>query len=219
MEIEITMAAAGMIGALAQLTAEANIAWRRRRIYTLEFYGGRYIWVWWRPWVTEGAERITCVDRDTRAEAEPLVRAVEAMEQEIRAAFTAEEGDDPVISAYLDRISSMPSGRIIEELRHFEEKLDANVILHVFEIALERKKTSWPYIKAILSGYVNDGLVDMKAVYAAGRGRKRKPTDTELAASKAQNPNGMRREDDKTLAQLERLRAKMHAEAAKGESE
>lgn len=82
-----------------------------------------------------------------------------------------------VMSFLMDKVNPDPSDRIVDSVKYFLEKgLEADVIIHAMSIAIDEKKTSWSYIKAILQRYVRDGLTTMRAVldeekrHEAGKG-------------------------------------------------
>lgn len=83
----ITSEVATLIGALAALVAELNETWHRARQYTMEYYGGKYIWIYWRPEVlARGDERETVVPRDTPVTEENLIAAINRVQDEIEEA-------------------------------------------------------------------------------------------------------------------------------------
>lgn len=55
-----------------------------------------------------------------------------------------------VMTAYMDKINPTPSATSLEELKTFAEEMGAECCLRAFDIALDSKKTSWSYIRAIL---------------------------------------------------------------------
>lgn len=63
-----------------------------------------------------------------------------------------------VMRLYLDRVNALPSSTCIDELKSYVELLGADVCCKAIEIALDDKKSSWSYIKAILSSYHRDGV-------------------------------------------------------------
>ncbi len=73
-------------GTLAILVAQANRLWRRRRVYRLRFYGGRYVEVSWLPWHDPAAQRQYVAPADTVASAEELGAVIERMKKQIEEA-------------------------------------------------------------------------------------------------------------------------------------
>lgn len=55
-----------------------------------------------------------------------------------------------VISDYLNRINPSASPFSLEELSGYAEEMGKDVCIKAFNIALDNKKTTWPYIRAIL---------------------------------------------------------------------
>lgn len=55
-----------------------------------------------------------------------------------------------VVADYLNRINAAASQTSLDELRAFAETVGPDVCRRAFDIALDAKKTSWPYIRAIL---------------------------------------------------------------------
>ena len=90
---------------------------------------------------------------------------------------------DPVIAkvmtAYMDRINPTPSQICVDELIGFSRELGAEVCIHAMSVALDEKKTQWPYIRAILRDYRADGarcLADLPPREEKhGRNRAREP--------------------------------------------
>ncbi|MGM9601437.1 MAG: DnaD domain protein [Faecousia sp.] len=63
-----------------------------------------------------------------------------------------------VINLYLNRVNALPSSSCIEELKSYTKLLGADVCCKAIEVALDDKKSSWSYIKAILQSYSRDGV-------------------------------------------------------------
>lgn len=55
-----------------------------------------------------------------------------------------------VIADYLNRINASASQTTIDELKSYAESMGPDVCKRAFDIALDSKKASWPYIRAIL---------------------------------------------------------------------
>lgn len=55
-----------------------------------------------------------------------------------------------VVSDYLNRINASASQTTIDELKAYAESMGPDVCKRAFDIALDSKKASWPYIRAIL---------------------------------------------------------------------
>ena len=74
-----------------------------------------------------------------------------------------EAGLGEVMTLYYDKINAQPSGGTEEMLKAYVEDLSAEVVLHALNIALDEKKTSWSYIKAILQRYSREGITSLEA--------------------------------------------------------
>lgn len=89
-----------------------------------------------------------------------------------------------VLSDYLNRINPTASPSSLEELRSYAEDMGKDVCIRAFDIALDNKKTTWPYIRAILRDKLQRGvkcLADWDALEAerekAKPGHKNEPQD------------------------------------------
>lgn len=79
-----------------------------------------------------------------------------------------EHGDNPhapllgdvaaVLSDYLNRINASASQTSLDELRGFVEAVGPDVCRRAFDIALDSKKATWPYIRAILQDKAKRGV-------------------------------------------------------------
>ena len=73
------------------------------------------------------------------------------------------DGDDnralaAVMSAYLDKINATPSQTSIDELKGYVDVMGAECCLRAFDIALDAKKATWPYIRGILRSKQSQGV-------------------------------------------------------------
>lgn len=89
-----------------------------------------------------------------------------------------------VLADYLNRINPTASPSSLEELRSYAEDMGKDVCIRAFDIALDNKKTTWPYIRAILRDKLQRGvkcLADWDALEAerekAKPGHKNEPQD------------------------------------------
>ena len=99
----------------------------------------------------------------------------------------ANNANDPVavvLSDYLNRINPTASPSSLDELRSYAEDMGKDVCIRAFDIALDNKKTTWPYIRAILRDKLQRGvkcLADWDALEAerekAKPGHKNEPQD------------------------------------------
>ena len=83
-----------------------------------------------------------------------------------------------VLADYLIRINPTASPTSLDELRSFAEDLGEEVCTRAFDIALDNKKTTWPYIKAILRDKAARGvkcLADWDALETEREQNKGKP--------------------------------------------
>ena len=63
-----------------------------------------------------------------------------------------------VVDAFLNKINSTPSQNCLEELTGFIQSMGQDCCLRAIDIALDERKTSWSYIKAILSSKRAQGV-------------------------------------------------------------
>lgn len=63
-----------------------------------------------------------------------------------------------VLADYLNRINPSASSTSLDELKGFAEVMGPDVCRRAFDIALDSKKTSWPYIRAILQDKQRRGV-------------------------------------------------------------
>ena len=75
----------------------------------------------------------------------------------------ATDASDPdpvavVLSDYLNRINPTASPSSLDELRSYAEDMGKDVCIRAFDIALDNKKTTWPYIRAILRDKLQRGV-------------------------------------------------------------
>ena len=100
---------------------------------------------------------------------------------------TAVLSPDPVatvLSDYLNRINPTASSSSLDELRGYAEDMGPDVCKRAFDIALDAKKPTWPYIRAILRDKLQRGvkcLADWDALETEREkkkpGRKNEPHD------------------------------------------
>lgn len=69
-----------------------------------------------------------------------------------------------VMSAYMDKISAMPSTIVTAEIKAFLSVMSADAVLHAIDYAVDERKFSWSYIRAILRDYKRRGLVSLEDV-------------------------------------------------------
>lgn len=62
------------------------------------------------------------------------------------------------VADYLNRVNPSASPVSIDELKAYEQEMGADVCVRAFDIALDNKKATWSYIKAILSKWQSLGV-------------------------------------------------------------
>lgn len=65
---------------------------------------------------------------------------------------------EKVMNLYLNRVNALPSPSCIDELKSYTKLMGADACCKAIEVALDDKKSSWSYIKAILQSYSRDGV-------------------------------------------------------------
>lgn len=82
------------------------------------------------------------------------------MEGEKEASFSPVESPAAknVIGDYLNRINAAASQASLDELRGFVETVGPEVCKRAFDIALDNRKATWPYIRAILRDKARRGV-------------------------------------------------------------
>ena len=63
-----------------------------------------------------------------------------------------------VCADFLDRINSTPSASCLDELKVYAEEMGEAVCKRAFDVALDNKKTTWPYIRGILRRLQSQGV-------------------------------------------------------------
>lgn len=63
-----------------------------------------------------------------------------------------------VVSDYLNRVNPSASPSSLDELRGFAEVMGAEVCRRAFDIALDSKAATWPYIRKILQDKQSRGV-------------------------------------------------------------
>ena len=65
---------------------------------------------------------------------------------------------------FLRKVNPNASGECLRELLDFEARLGSEVCEYAINYAIDEQKTSWSYIRAILSSFVKDGVSSMDDV-------------------------------------------------------
>lgn len=71
---------------------------------------------------------------------------------------TRREAVSAVMSAYLDKINPMISEQARDELIGYIDAMGAECCLRAFDISIDAKKASWPYIRSILRTKLSQGV-------------------------------------------------------------
>lgn len=111
-----------------------------------------------------------------------------------------------VMNAYMDRINPTPSASCLEDLKYYAQNMGAECCLRAFDIALDERKTSWSYIRAILASKLQQGvkcLADWDMAEDKRRGSKEKKP--------AEDPEPLNGEAE--LEELRRFRDSLKKEA------
>lgn len=68
------------------------------------------------------------------------------------------------VDLFLRKVNPNASGECLRELLDFEARLGSEVCEYALNYAIDEQKTSWSYIRAILSSFVKDGVLSMDDV-------------------------------------------------------
>lgn len=100
-----------------------------------------------------------------------------------------------VVAAYKEKINKKPSKKSMDELKSYVGKMGAECCLRAFDVALDAKITTWPYIRGILEKKLSQGvrsLADWDAV-DADRYKQKVPAQEEKDKSAREDMERMRR--------------------------
>lgn len=107
---------------------------------------------------------------------------------------SARTREDPalaaVISAYANKINPCPSEACIGELKGFAGQMGADCCLRAMDIALDEKKTSWSYIRAILRDKLKQGVRCLADWDKLEEGRKRNGAVEHQDSAQSAGSNG-----------------------------
>lgn len=120
-----------------------------------------------------------------------------------------------VIADYLNRINASASQTTIDELKGYAESMGPDVCKRAFDIALDSKKASWPYIRAILQDKQARGvkcLADWDELDA--RREESKPRRQNLQPACDRTAPDKRAVED--MARMRRMLAEMREEESRG---
>ena len=111
-----------------------------------------------------------------------------------------------VVSDYLSRINAAVSQTTIDELKAYAEGMGPDVCKRAFDIALDSKKASWPYIRAILQDKQARG-VKCLADWDALEERRTKPRNQNLQPTCDRTAPDPKAQED--MARMRRMLEKM----------
>lgn len=117
-----------------------------------------------------------------------------------------------VMTAYLDKINATPSQMSLDELKGYAESMGAAVCLRAFDIALDRKKADWYYIKGILQRVKSQGVTCLADWDALEERREKEKSKTPQAG----NPNAENKRAREDMERMRRLMDKMEEENSDG---
>ena len=116
-----------------------------------------------------------------------------------------------VLSAYANKINPTPSSLAIAELQKYVEDLGQDCCLRAIDIALDEKKTSWSYIKAILKTKREQGvrcLADWDRIDAQREAQKAAKSSKNAGwePGKSRDPAPTAAAEEKSRKQMEETR-------------
>ena len=94
------------------------------------------------------------------------------------------------MSAYMDKISPMPSQTSLDELKSYTESMGAAVCLRAIDAALDAGKANWSYIRAILRNKQSQGVRCLADWDRLEEGRERNGTTGNQNPSAGSGANG-----------------------------
>ena len=109
------------------------------------------------------------------------------------AASADEAGIGEVMGLFLDRVNAAPSPLCMDELSAFTKALSAPVVKKAICYAIDKDKTSWSYIKAMLQNYRRNGVTSLEALEQWEESRER---SKKHGTAKDSPPNEAKRSAD-----------------------
>ena len=94
------------------------------------------------------------------------------------------------MSFYMDRVTPMPSGSSLEELKTYVASMGADVCIAAMEYAIDEHKPFWSYIRATLQAYMKQGIRNMSDLQAERQryeAAKRRQEDTQKHGNSGRN--------------------------------
>lgn len=121
--------------------------------------------------------------------------------------------------AYLEKVNPAASQRSLDELMAYERSMGTDVCLRAIDIALDNKKSTWDYIKAILRRWSASGvkcIADIEALEVQHEQQKRSGGKYKPGAGATTPQPGMPGEADRRAQEdMERLRRYLAQEKGK----
>lgn len=104
-------------------------------------------------------------ERDKELEGEKEKEIYKEKEKPTTSTLTARAtAKSAAVDLFLRKVNPNASGECLRELLDFEAQLGSEVCEYAINYAIDEQKTSWSYIRAILSSFVKDGVLSMDDV-------------------------------------------------------
>ena len=104
-------------------------------------------------------------ERDKELEGEKEKEIYKEKEKPTTSTSTARAtAKSAAVDLFLRKVNPNASGECLRELLDFESQLGSEVCEYAINYAIDEQKTSWSYIRAILSSFVKDGVLSMDDV-------------------------------------------------------
>lgn len=104
-------------------------------------------------------------ERDKELEGEKEKEIYKEKEKPTTSTSTARAtAKSAAVDLFLRKVNPNASGECLRELLDFEAQLGSEVCEYAINYAIDEQKTSWSYIRAILSSFVKDGVLSMDDV-------------------------------------------------------
>lgn len=114
-------------------------------------------------------------ERDKELEGEKEKEIYKEKEKPTTSTSTARAtAKSAAVDLFLRKVNPNASGECLRELLDFESQLGSEVCEYAINYAIDEKKTSWSYIRAILSSFVKDGVLSMDDVRRREQMRKQR---------------------------------------------
>lgn len=114
-------------------------------------------------------------ERDKELEGEKEKEIYKEKEKPTTSTSTARAtAKSAAVDLFLRKVNPNASGECLRELLDFEAQLGSEVCEYAINYAIDEQKTSWSYIRAILSSFVKDGVLSMDDVRRREQMRKQR---------------------------------------------